>query len=121
VVHRERTTDRLTDSSTARQVGSALGDAQRVAAAGGVLMALHPLSAAQARQLLARAGDPHAPAAGGTSPTRCCAPVVCRGNATLQAATDELCDLPLMTDCHPKAQPKVATGINRWPPHHWSG
>jgi hypothetical protein len=53
--HRERTTGRLTDSSTARQVGSALGDAQRVAA--GVLMALHPLSTAQARQLLARAGD----------------------------------------------------------------
>lgn len=57
VVHRERTIRGLTDPSTARHVASALGDAQRVAAATGVLMALHRLSPAQARQLLTRASD----------------------------------------------------------------
>ena len=57
VVHRERTTGQLADSSTAHQVGAALGRAQRVAAATGILMALHHLTATQARQLLARAGD----------------------------------------------------------------
>ena len=56
VVHRERSTRGLTDI-VARHVGSALGDAQRVAAATGILMALHHLSAAQARQLLTRASD----------------------------------------------------------------
>ena len=57
VVHRERTTARLADTGAAHQVGAALGDAQRVAAATGILMALHHLNPAQARQLLARAGD----------------------------------------------------------------
>jgi len=57
VVHRERTTGQLADSSTAHQVGAALGRVQRVAAATGILMALHHLTATQARQLLARAGD----------------------------------------------------------------
>jgi hypothetical protein len=57
VVHRERTTRGLTDPATAGHVGSALGDAQRVAAATGVLMALHHLSPAQARHLLTRASD----------------------------------------------------------------
>jgi hypothetical protein len=56
VVHRERTIRGL-QPATARQVGSALGDAQRIAAATGVLMALHHLSPTQARQLLIRAGD----------------------------------------------------------------
>lgn len=51
VVHRERTIRGLTDPMIARHVGSALGDAQLVAAATGVLMALHHLSPAQARQL----------------------------------------------------------------------
>jgi hypothetical protein len=57
VVHRERATARLADTDGAHQVGATLGDAQRVAAATGVLMALHHLNPAQARQLLARAGD----------------------------------------------------------------
>ena len=57
VVHRERTTARLADTGAAHQVGAALGDAQRVAAATGILMALHHLNPAQARQLLVRAGD----------------------------------------------------------------
>jgi hypothetical protein len=57
VVHRERSTARLADTGAAHQVGAALGDAQRVAAATGILMALHHLNPAQARQLLARAGD----------------------------------------------------------------
>lgn len=57
VVHRERTTARLADTGAAHQVGYALGDAQRVAAATGILMALHHLNPAQARQLLVRAGD----------------------------------------------------------------
>jgi len=56
VVHRERTI-RGPEPTTARQIGSALGDAQRVAAATGVLMALHHLSPTQARQLLTRASD----------------------------------------------------------------
>jgi len=57
VVHRERTTGQLPDASTAHQVGAALGRVQRVAAATGILMALHHLTATQARQLLARASD----------------------------------------------------------------
>ena len=57
VVHRERTTGQLADAYTALQVGAALGRVQRVAAATGILMALHHLTATQARQLLARAGD----------------------------------------------------------------
>ena len=57
VVHRERTMGRLTDQEAARQVGDALDGAQRIAAATGVLMALHHLSVAQARQLLDRASD----------------------------------------------------------------
>ena len=57
VVHRERATRGLTDPTTARHVGSALRDAQRVAAATGILMALHHLSPAQARHLLTRASD----------------------------------------------------------------
>ena len=56
VVHLVRTIRGL-EPSTARQVGSALGDAQRVAAAAGVLMVLHHLSPTQARQLLTRASD----------------------------------------------------------------
>ena len=56
VVQRERTIRGL-EPSTARQVGPALGDAQRVADATGVLMALHHLSPTQARQLLTRASD----------------------------------------------------------------
>ena len=57
VVHRERTIRGLTDPATVRHVGSALGDAQRIAASAGVLMALHHLNPAQARHLLTRAGD----------------------------------------------------------------
>jgi len=58
VVHRERTTTgQLPDTSTAHQVGAALGRVQRVAAATGILMALQHLTATQARQLLARASD----------------------------------------------------------------
>jgi len=57
VVHRERTMGRLTDQEAARQVGDALDGAQRIAAATGVLMALHHLSVAQARRLLDRASD----------------------------------------------------------------
>jgi hypothetical protein len=57
VVHGERTTGQLADDSTAHQVGGALGRVQRVAAATGILMALHHLTATQARQLLARASD----------------------------------------------------------------
>ena len=57
VVHRERTTGQFADSYTALQVGAALGRVQRVAAATGILMALHHLTATQARQLLARASD----------------------------------------------------------------
>jgi hypothetical protein len=57
LVHRERSTGHLTDPATAGQVGAALGRTQRVAAATGILMALHHLTAAQARQLLVRAGD----------------------------------------------------------------
>jgi hypothetical protein len=57
VVHRERTTGQLTDSATAQQVGAALGGVQRVAAATGILMALHHLTSTPARQLLARASD----------------------------------------------------------------
>ena len=57
VVHRERTIRGLTDQATVRHAGSALGEAQRIAASAGVLMALHYLSPAQARHLLTRAGD----------------------------------------------------------------
>jgi len=57
VVHRERPVGRLTDQGAARQVGVALDGAQRIAAATGVLMALHHLTVAQARQLLDRASD----------------------------------------------------------------
>ena len=57
LVHRERTTGHIADPATAGQVGAALGRTQRVAAATGILMALHHLTAAQARQLLVRAGD----------------------------------------------------------------
>ena len=58
VVHGERTASWLADTGAAHQVGAAaLGDAQRVAAATGILMALHHLNPTQARQLLARAGD----------------------------------------------------------------
>ena len=57
LVHRERTTGHITDPATAGQVGAALGRTQRVAAATGILMALHHLTAVQARQLLVRAGD----------------------------------------------------------------
>jgi hypothetical protein len=57
LLHRERTTGHITDPATAGQVGAALGRTQRVAAATGILMALHHLTAAQARQLLVRAGD----------------------------------------------------------------
>ena len=57
VVHRERTTGQLADSAKALQVGAALGRVQRVAAASGILMALHHLTSTQARQLLARASD----------------------------------------------------------------
>ena len=56
LVHRERSTGRIVDTTATHQVG-ALGRTQRVAAATGILMALHHLTAAQARQLLARAGD----------------------------------------------------------------
>jgi len=57
VVHRERTVGRLTDQGAARQIGVALDGVQRIAAATGVLMALHHLTVAQARQLLDRASD----------------------------------------------------------------
>lgn len=57
VVHRERTLGRSTDQAIARQVGVALDGAQRIAAATGVLMAMHHLTMAQARQLLDRASD----------------------------------------------------------------
>ena len=58
VAHGERTASWLADTGAAHQVGAAaLGDAQRVAAATGILMALHHLNPTQARQLLARAGD----------------------------------------------------------------
>jgi hypothetical protein len=57
MVHRERTLSGLTNPATTRQVGVALDGAQRIAAATGVLMALHHLTVAQARQLLDRAGD----------------------------------------------------------------
>ena len=57
VVHRERTIGRLADQTTAGRVGVALDGAQRIAAATGVVMALHHLSVAQARQLLDRASD----------------------------------------------------------------
>src|SRR6476619_4253283 len=57
LVHRERTTARVADAGTAGQVRLALDGTQRVAAATGILMALYHLSPAQARQLLARAGD----------------------------------------------------------------
>ena len=57
MVHRERSTHGLTDPFTAAHVKSALCDAQRVAAATGILMALHHLDPAQSRQLLARAGE----------------------------------------------------------------
>ena len=63
VVHRERSTARLADSGAGHQVGTALGDGQRVAAATGILMALHHLNPAQARQLLVRAGDRTQPVA----------------------------------------------------------
>jgi len=57
LVHRDRTARPLTASGAAGQIGTALVDTQRVAAAAGVLVALHHLSPVQARQLLARAGD----------------------------------------------------------------
>jgi len=57
VVHRERTTTRVTDPDVAGQVRLTLDGTQRVAAATGILMALYHLSPAQARRLLARAGD----------------------------------------------------------------
>ena len=57
LVHRERTTAGVADQGGAGQVGLALDGTQRVAAATGILMALYHLSPAQARQLLARAGD----------------------------------------------------------------
>jgi hypothetical protein len=57
LVHRDRTTARVADAGTAGQVRLALDGTQRVAAATGILMALYHLSPAQARQLLARAGD----------------------------------------------------------------
>jgi len=78
VVHRERTTGRLTDSSTARQVGSALGDAQagrRRRRPDGPAPAQCGAGSSTADQ----GRRPHAPAAGGTSPPPCCALVVCRG------------------------------------------
>ena len=57
LVHRERTTAGVADQGGAGQVRLALDGTQRVAAATGILMALYHLSPAQARQLLARAGD----------------------------------------------------------------
>ena len=57
LVHRERTTAGVADPGDAGQVRLALDGTQRVAAATGILMALYHLSPAQARQLLARAGD----------------------------------------------------------------
>src|SRR6476469_7554178 len=57
LVHRERTTARVADPGGAGPVRLALDGTQRVAAATGILMALYHLSPAQARQLLARAGD----------------------------------------------------------------
>src|SRR6478735_5995083 len=57
LVHRERTTPRVTDPDVAGQVRLTLDGTQRVAAATGILMALYHLSPAQARRLLARAGD----------------------------------------------------------------
>jgi hypothetical protein len=57
LVHRERTTTRVTDPDVAGQVRLTLDGTQRVAAATGILMALYHLSPAQARRLLARAGD----------------------------------------------------------------
>ena len=96
---------------------------RRVAAAG-VLMALHRLSAAQARQLLTRAADRmHRPPVGRRrhraahwwSAGARHAPS--RHRRTLPHSSDVR-----MTDCHPKAQRgRRATGINRWPPHHCSG
>jgi len=77
-LHRERTTGRLTDSSTARQVGSALGDAQagrRRRRPDGPAPAQCGAGSSTADQ----GRRPHAPAAGGTSPPPCCALVVCRG------------------------------------------
>jgi hypothetical protein len=57
LVHRERTTTRVTDPDMARTVLLALDGTQRVAAATGILMVLYHLSPVQARRLLARAGD----------------------------------------------------------------
>jgi hypothetical protein len=57
LVHRERTTTPVSHPDAAGQVRLALDGTQRIAAAAGILMALYHLSPAQARRLLARAGD----------------------------------------------------------------
>jgi hypothetical protein len=57
LVHRERTTTHLTDTHADRRITSALDGTQRIAAATGILMALHHLSSGQARDLLHRAAD----------------------------------------------------------------
>jgi len=87
-------------------------------------MALHRLSAAQARQLLTRAADrTHRPPVGRRrhraahwwSAGARHAPG--RHRRTLPHSSDAR-----MTDCHPKAQRgRRATGINRWPPPSVSG
>ncbi|ACV79972.1 ANTAR domain protein [Nakamurella multipartita DSM 44233] len=57
LVHRERTTGRAHPRDMVPHVASALTAAQRVAAASGILTALHHLTPAQARQLLHRASE----------------------------------------------------------------
>jgi len=77
LVHRERTTPRVTDPDGAGQGRLTLDGTQRVAAATGILMALYHLSPAQARRLLARVGPgpvTKPTAACGRSPTPSCAP-----------------------------------------------
>jgi hypothetical protein len=57
LVHRERTTRMIRPRDVTPHVASALTAAQRVAAASGILTALHNLTPAQARQLLHRASE----------------------------------------------------------------
>jgi catechol 2,3-dioxygenase-like lactoylglutathione lyase family enzyme len=57
LVHRERTTGAVHPRDVAPHIASALTAAQRVAAASGILTALHQLTPAQARQLLHRASE----------------------------------------------------------------
>lgn len=57
LVHRERTTGTVDTRDVVPNIASALTAAQRVAAASGILTALHHLTPAQARQLLHRASE----------------------------------------------------------------